>query len=124
VTSETETPETAINNPAAEPKPKKVPRRGTQGARFARKKGKSGKKATTEKAPKRAKRVEGTRDGSKTAKILGLLGGATLKDVMKATGWQAHSVRGFLSGTARKKLGLAVTLTKGENGDRSYSIKG
>lgn len=42
---------------------------------------------------------------------------------MKATGWQPHSVRGFLSGTVGKKLGLTVTSTKGEDGERSYSVK-
>jgi hypothetical protein len=42
---------------------------------------------------------------------------------MKATGWQPHSVRGFLSGTIRNKLGLALTSTKAEDGERSYSIK-
>ena len=67
------------------------------------------------------------RDGSKAAKILALLrrpGGATAEQLMKATGWQPHSVRGFLSGTVRKKLGFAITSTKGDNGERSYSIKG
>jgi hypothetical protein len=43
---------------------------------------------------------------------------------MKATGWQPHSIRGFLSGTIGKKMGLAVTSTKGEDGERNYSIKG
>lgn len=50
-------------------------------------------------------------------------GGATTKELMKVTGWQPHSVRGFLSGTLRKKMGLAVTSSKGEDGERSYSIK-
>jgi Protein of unknown function (DUF3489) len=43
---------------------------------------------------------------------------------MKVTGWQSHSVRGFLSGTIGKKMGLSVTSTKGEDSERTYSIKG
>jgi hypothetical protein len=64
------------------------------------------------------------RPGSKTAKVLHLLhwsGGATLNDLMKATDWQAHSVRGFLSGL-RKKMGLKVESTKPQDGDRVYSL--
>jgi hypothetical protein len=49
--------------------------------------------------------------------------GVTLKGIMAATGWQAHSVRGFISGTLGKKLGLAVESTKGEDGERTYSLK-
>jgi Protein of unknown function (DUF3489) len=49
-------------------------------------------------------------------------GGATLKEIMATTGWQAHSVRGFISGALGKKLGLAVESAKGEDG-RTYSIK-
>ena len=49
--------------------------------------------------------------------------GATLKELMKATGWQPHSVRGFLSGAVGKKLGLTVKSVKGEDGERSYSVK-
>ena len=66
------------------------------------------------------------RDGSKAAEVLGLLkrpDGVTLKELMKATSWQAHSVRGFLSGTVGKKMGLTVTSTKAEDGERTYSVK-
>jgi Protein of unknown function (DUF3489) len=50
-------------------------------------------------------------------------GGCPLKGLMKATDWQAHSVRGFLSGTIGKKMGLKVASTKTEDGERTYSIK-
>ena len=66
------------------------------------------------------------RHGTKTAQILDLLkrpGGASLKELMKATGWQAHSIRGFLSGTVGKKMGLRVMSIKGEDGERRYSVK-
>ena len=93
----------------------------------APKKAKSGKKATpAKKAPQGAKKATGARDGSKTATILEMLkrpGGATAKELLKATGWQPHSLRGFISGTLGKKMGLAVTSTKGEDGERSYSVK-
>jgi hypothetical protein len=93
---------------------------------------KSARKATLAKpAPKvRTKREvakpKAAHGGSKTAKILGLLqrpGGATAKELMKSTGWLPHSVRGFLSGTVRKKMGLTVTSTKGQDGERTYSVE-
>ena len=115
---------------AEEPKPPKKANVGAQKPRVGPAKGKPGKKATPakkgHKAPtKVAKPAAGAREGSKTAKVLGLLkrpGGATAKELMKATGWQPHSVRGFLSGTVGKKMGLAVTSTKGQDGERSYSL--
>jgi hypothetical protein len=78
------------------------------------------------KAPKVAQKAGVARDGSKAAKVLDLLtrpDGVTLKELMKATGWQAHSVRGLLSGTVGKKMGLTVTSAKGEAGERTYSVK-
>ena len=73
----------------------------------------------------RAKKAAAARHGSKTAKILALLkrsGGVTLKELTKVTGWQAHSVRGFLSGTIGKKMGTPVASTKRADGDRSYHL--
>ena len=60
-----------------------------------------------------------------TAKVLDLLkraGGVTAKELMKATGWQAHTVRGFISGTLGKKMGLTVASTKNDSGERTYSV--
>ena len=62
---------------------------------------------------------------SKTTRVIALLRrpqGATLQTIMKATVWQTHSVRGFISGQLKKKLGLKVRSVKRE-GRRVYSIK-
>ena len=86
---------------------------------------KATKGATSAKSPK--KKAPGTHQGSKTAQVLDLLkrsGGATLKELRKATGWQAHSVRGFLSGALGKKMGLTVTSTKAADQKRRHSVKG
>ena len=114
--------------PKANKKPRVAPRR----ANVAPAKAKSARQATPAKtAPKRrtkpdVARSKVARDGSKTAKILDLLkrpGGASSKELMKATGWLPHSVRGFLSGTVGKKMGLTVTSTKAEDGERTYSVE-
>ena len=70
--------------------------------------------------------AKGPRAGSKNAKILELLrqpNGVTLHDLTAAIGWQAHSVRGFLSAVVGKKMGLKLESTKGEDGKRKYQIK-
>ena len=64
-------------------------------------------------------------DNSKKATVLALVqreGGATLAEIMKATSWQKHSVRGFISGMLGKKMGLTVKSAKREDGERSYSV--
>ena len=50
--------------------------------------------------------------------------GVTLQELMTATAWQAHSVRGFISGTLGMKMGLTVVSARAEDGGRTYSIKG
>ena len=87
-----------------------------------KKEAKAGKKAAK---PAPAKEAGAPRAESKGAKILELIGrpkGASLAEIMKATSWQAHSVRGFLS-TAAKKHSLKIESTKTEAGDRVYKIK-
>ena len=79
------------------------------------------------KTPKsKVKKVTGKKTASgKGATILELLrrkDGATLGDLTKATGWQPHSVRGFLSAQVGKKLGLKLQSTKHEDGKRVYQI--
>lgn len=62
---------------------------------------------------------------SKQDAILALLQrpkGATLPEIIEATGWQPHSVRGFLSGVIKKKLKLMVEHRK-DGRDRTYRIK-
>ena len=54
--------------------------------------------------------------------MLGRKGGCTLAEIMKATHWQAHTVRGFISGTLGKKMGLAVASVKNDAGERAYSL--
>jgi len=108
-------------------KPSRKPAVRERRASVAPTKTKSGKKARPVKsAPRAGQKGGNASDGSKAAKVLGLLqqpGGVTSTELMKATGWQAHSVRGFLSGTVGKKMGLAVTSSKGEDGERRYSVK-
>jgi hypothetical protein len=61
----------------------------------------------------------------KRARVLELLKageGASLLELMQATSWQRHSVRGFLSGTVKKKLGLSLISTISEQGLRRYKI--
>lgn len=63
---------------------------------------------------------------SKTTACLKMLhqsGGTSLQELMAATGWQAHSVRGFLSGTVRKKLGLILIAANDDEGVRRYQIQ-
>jgi hypothetical protein len=129
MTTITDIDETAQTK-AVEPKATKKRRTANRPARVAPKKRTSRKKAApaskTHKTREVEERTHSSRPGSKVATILELLkrpGGTTLKELMKATGWQPHSVRGYLSGTIRKKLDLRIVSTKMEDGERCYAIK-
>ena len=63
---------------------------------------------------------------TKHDRILTLLSrreGATIPEMMEASGWQQHSVRGFLAGTVKKKLGFALTSSKAAGELRRYRIE-
>jgi hypothetical protein len=49
--------------------------------------------------------------------------GASIEEMMQATDWQQHSVRGFLAGTVKKKLGFSLTSLKPNDGVRRYRIE-
>ena len=64
--------------------------------------------------------------GSKQARVIGMLrspSGVTIAAIMEATGWQQHSVRGFLAGVVRKRLKLKLSSNK-VDGNRVYQIAG
>ena len=98
-------------------------------AKGSKKKATSDKKAATaRKGAKKARRGgKEVRDGSKKAEVLDLMRrakGATLQEIVKATGWQAHTVRGFVSGTLIKKHGLKVESFRSNDKERTYRVLG
>jgi hypothetical protein len=77
-------------------------------------------------APARADQPVRHRTGTKQARVIEVLmkpEGATIGDIMKATHWQQHSVRGFFAGIIRKKLKLTLTSEAAEAG-RIYKVTG
>ncbi len=65
------------------------------------------------------------RIGTKQATLIAMLqrpSGATVHQVMESTGWQAHTIRGAISGAIKKKLGLNVVSEKSPSGERAYRI--
>jgi Protein of unknown function (DUF3489) len=98
--------------------------RGAKPKAAAKKAAKAGAKAS-KKAAKRERKAAAPRAESKGARILEMIArakGATLAEIMKATEWQAHSVRGFVS-TAGKKHGIKIESAKNEEGERVYRAK-
>jgi hypothetical protein len=119
VAPETASSKTGATQKKNAPKGQKTAKGASKGT--PKKDAMAGKKA----AKHAAKEASAPRPESKGAKILELIGrpkGATLAEIRKATDWQAHSVRGFLS-TAAKKHGLKIESTKTEAGERVYQVK-
>ena len=66
-----------------------------------------------------------TREGTKQALLVGMLGraeGATIDEIVAATGWQPHTVRGAFAGALKKRLGLTIVSEKVEGRGRAYRI--
>ena len=82
--------------------------------------------AALQALPESATKTPGpSRSGSKQAQVIAMLRrpvGATIEAIAAATGWQRHTVRGLISGTLKKKLGLALVAEKRGDGARVYRI--
>lgn len=82
------------------------------------------KKVYKAAAPREAASVK-QHSNSKQADVITMLRrpeGATISAIMKVTGWQQHSVRGFFAGIVRKKFGLTLESQKPDDGERIYRI--
>jgi hypothetical protein len=85
------------------------------------------KRGRPRKAPTNANAAPApeTRDGTKQAQVIAMLRrkqGATIAQIVEATKWRPHTVRGFFAGALKKKLGLEVTSEKIAGGERTYRI--
>ncbi|MFN3313523.1 MAG: DUF3489 domain-containing protein [Hyphomonas sp.] len=75
--------------------------------------------------PEAAPKARTPREGTKQATLIAMLrapDGATIEDIMAATGWQSHTVRGAMAGALKKKLRLEVSSEKVEGRGRVYRI--
>ncbi len=104
---------TSKQSPSTKPQPKQRSRRAEPKPSGSKPRGKTSPPAV--------------RQGTKQALLIDLLKrkkGATIDELVEATGWQAHSVRGAISGALKKKLGLTVTSEPIEKRGRVYRIVG
>jgi len=90
--------------------------KGAKAKPAPKKDAKAGRKAARSAPAKEARTPRAESKGATILALIGRLKGASLAEIQKATDWQAHSVRGFLS-TAAKKHGLKIESTKTEAGD-------
>jgi hypothetical protein len=77
--------------------------------------------------PTRAQKERKRREGTKQALLIEMLKrpeGATIDEIVTATGWQYHTVRGAMAGALKKKLGLTITSEKDDSRGRVYRIIG
>ena len=123
VAPEKAAPKKAASHKKGAPKAKKGAKKAAKQAKVAPKK-QAKAKGTSKKAAK-VKQAGVPREFSKKAIVLDLLRrpkGATMAEIAKATDWQNHSIRGFISGNLTKKMGLKVESTKNDAGERTYKV--
>jgi hypothetical protein len=105
--------------------PAKAPK-AAKGARKAAKAAPAKAKASkTTKSAKKTTKAAVPREFSKKKIVIDMMGrkgGATLDEIVAETGWARHTVRGFVSGTLGKKMGLTVESTKNAAGERTYRV--
>ena len=102
------------------PKKQSAAAKASAGKRRAR-----AKRQATDSKSKRKTQRPAARAGTKQSVLIELLSrrdGATIAEAVKVTRWQPHSVRGVISGTLKKKLGLAVTSEKVDGRGRVYRV--
>ena len=110
--------------PAGRSKPEGTAKRSRSPSRPASTRSTPGKPSRPPRAQGRSG-ARSPRSGTKQEQLIGLLRGpegASIVEMAKATGWQNHSVRGVMSGTLKKKLGLAIASEKVEGRGRIYRI--
>jgi hypothetical protein len=107
-------PDAAAGEPAAEPAPEAAKKKRGRPTKAA---------ATSTSAPTAAPRK--SRTDTKQAQVIAMLRrkqGATIAQIVEASGWRSHTVRGFFAGALKKKLGLTVTSEKVEGSERVYRL--
>ncbi len=91
------------------------------GLQHPRDHGRAGRDPPAETPTAPAQRRKGTKQET-LIEMLRAEGGATIDEIVEATGWQAHTVRGAMSGALKKKLGLTITSEKIEGRGRVYKL--
>ena len=110
------TPKTALPNakPSSKPTPTHV-RRGQRTPVSTR------PASPTQPVPSSGRSQRATKQNA-CLRLLARSDGATIEDLQSATGWQTHSIRGFLAGAVKKKLGLTLVSSKADGDVRRYRV--